>query len=156
MYGVSPQPEQAPENSNSGSSTWEPLTVSWATAVRSSGGMARKWLHRSRSTSRWASTGSRLMALCFTSVLDRAGQTSTQTPHPVQSSGATCTVRRWPGRSRDLKVLLGKCSGAPSRASGGNTFIRIAAWGQTMAHLPQSMQIEGSQMGISAAMARFS
>ena len=32
----------------------------------------------------------------------------------------------------------------------------MAACGQTMAHLPQSMQIDGSQIGISWAMARFS
>ena len=46
--------------------------------------------------------------------------------------------------------------GAPSRADGSNTFIRIVAWGQTMAHLPQSMQMSGSQIGISWAIARFS
>ena len=33
-----------------------------------------------------------LIALCFTSVFDFAGQTSTQTAHPVQSSGATWIV----------------------------------------------------------------
>ena len=34
--------------------------------------------------------------------------------------------------------------------------MRMAACGQTMAHLPQSMQIDSSQMGICCAMARFS
>ncbi len=34
--------------------------------------------------------------------------------------------------------------------------MRMAACGQTMAHLPQSMQIDGSQIGISWAIARFS
>ena len=34
--------------------------------------------------------------------------------------------------------------------------MRMVAWGQTMAHLPQSMQMSGSQIGISVAMARFS
>ena len=34
--------------------------------------------------------------------------------------------------------------------------MRMAACGQTMAHLPQSMQMASSQMGISWAMARFS
>src|SRR5512141_3151522 len=34
--------------------------------------------------------------------------------------------------------------------------MRIDACGQTMAHLPQSMQIEASQIGIVGAMARFS
>jgi hypothetical protein len=34
--------------------------------------------------------------------------------------------------------------------------MRMVVCGQTMAHLPQSMQMSGSQMGISLAMARFS
>ncbi len=34
--------------------------------------------------------------------------------------------------------------------------MRMAACGQTMAHLPQSMQSDGSQMGSSEASARFS
>ena len=34
--------------------------------------------------------------------------------------------------------------------------MRIAAWGQAIAHLPQSMQSAASQSGISWAMARFS
>ena len=37
-YGVSPQPEQAPENSNNGSRSCEPLTVSVRTVVRSVSG----------------------------------------------------------------------------------------------------------------------
>ncbi len=47
-------------------------------------------------------------------------------------------------------------SGAASASAGSNTFIRIAACGHTMAHLPQSMHSVGSQMGISSARARFS
>ena len=47
-------------------------------------------------------------------------------------------------------------SGAPARASGSYTFMRMVACGQTMAHLPQSMQMSGSQIGISWAIARFS
>ena len=42
------------------------------------------------------------------------------------------------------------------RPSVGKTFIRIVACGQTIAHLPQSMQIVGSQIGICWAIARFS
>ena len=34
--------------------------------------------------------------------------------------------------------------------------MRMVACGHTMAHLPQSMQMSGSQIGISVAMARFS
>jgi pyruvate-ferredoxin/flavodoxin oxidoreductase len=40
------------------------------------------------------------MALCFASDLLRAGHTSTQMPHPVQSSGATWMVSRVPARSK--------------------------------------------------------
>ena len=155
MYGVSPQPAQAPENSNSGSSWAAPLTVSRGSALRSSGGIARKASHFSRSMSRRSRYGTMLMALCPTSVLLLAGQTSTQTPHPVQSSGATWIVSRWPGRSRDLNSLVTKPASAGTSAS-GKTFIRMLACGQTMAHLPQSMQIVSSQSGICWAMARFS
>ena len=155
-YGVSPQPPHAPENSNSGSSTWLPLTVSWAMRLRSSGGIVSKKSQRTRSASRWAMTGSMSMALWLESVLLLAGQTSTQTPQPVQSSGATWIVSRWSARSRERKSLDLKPSGAPARSAVGKTFIRIVAWGQTIAHLPQSMQMDGSQTGIVWAIARFS
>ena len=52
--------------------------------------------------------------------------------------------------------MLWKPAGAAAIAAVGNTFIRMVACGQTMAHLPQSMQIEESQTGIIWAMARFS
>ena len=94
MYGVSPQPAHAPENSNSGSSTWDPLTESCGRRPRSRGGIDWKYSQRRRSRSRWASTGSMLIALWRTSVLLFAGHTSTQTPQPVQSSGATWIVSR--------------------------------------------------------------
>ena len=41
-YGVSPQPAQAPENSNSGSNSCEPLIVSGLTFERSTSGIVRK------------------------------------------------------------------------------------------------------------------
>ena len=94
--------------------------------------------------------------MCFTCSLLWAGQTSTQMPQPVQSSGATWIVMRIPGCSRDFHSLSLNPSGASSNADGSKTFIRIAAWGQTSAHLAQSMQIDGSQIGISCAMLRFS
>ena len=59
-----------------------------------------------------------LMALWPTSVLLFAGQTSTQTPQPVQSSGATWIVIRWPTRSRDLNSLDGKPSRVGVASSG--------------------------------------
>ena len=63
---------------------------------------------------------------------------------------------RIPGCSRDFHSLSLNPSGASANADGSNTFMRIAAWGQTSAHLAQSMQIDGSQIGISRAMLRFS
>ena len=97
-----------------------------------------------------------LIALWPTSVLLLAGHTSTHTPQPVQSSGATWIVSRWPARSCERNALGRKSAGAASTAAVGKTFIRIVACGQTMAHLPQSMQMSGSQIGISWAIARFS
>ena len=83
-----------------------------------------------------------LIALWLESVLLLAGQTSTQTPQPVQSSGATWIVSRWSGRSRERNSLWRKSAGAAATAAVGKTFIRIVACGQTIAHLPQSMQID--------------
>ena len=120
-----------------------PLTESCGIRLRSSGGMDWKKSQRSRSTSRCSAIGSMLIALWRTSVLLFAGQTSTQTPQPVQSSGATWIVSRWSGSSRERNSLCRKSAGAASTAAVGNTFIRIVACGQTIAHLPQSMQIAG-------------
>jgi len=96
------------------------------------------------------------IALCLTSLLLRAGQTSTQIPQPVQSSGATWIVISRPWCSRSFHSFVLNPTGPPSAAAGSNTFIRIAAWGQTKAHFAQSMQIAGSHTGISRAMLRFS
>src|SRR6187397_2426748 len=97
-----------------------------------------------------------LMALWLESVLLLAGHTSAHTPQPVQSSGATWIVSRWSGSSRDLNSLWRKSTGAASTEAVGKTFIRIVACGQTIAHLPQSMQMDGSQIGMVWAIARFS
>ena len=97
-----------------------------------------------------------LIDLWRTSVFDFAGQTSTQTPQPVQSSGATWIVIRYPEMSLERNAFDLNDGGAPSSTAGWYTFIRIVQCGQTMAHLPQSMQMSGSQIGISWAIARFS
>ena len=97
-----------------------------------------------------------LIALCFTSDFDFAGQTSTHTPQPVQSSGATWIVIAIPDTSLDRKALDLNPSGAPASSVGSYTFIRIVACGHTAAHRPQSMQMSGSKIGISCAMERFS
>src|ERR1700740_1851012 len=109
-YGVSPQPEHAPENSNNGSCTccWRIL----ATLIfrRSSSGMLRKKFQLSLSDERSGDCGAMLMAFRRVSLLFLAGQMSTQIPHPVQSSGATWIVYFSPCHSlsrasADLKVV---------------------------------------------------
>ena len=94
--------------------------------------------------------------MCFATSFDRAGHVSMQMPQPVQSSGAIWIVRAIPGRCLSRQSLCLNPSGAPSSAAGSTTFIRIAAWGHTSAHLAQSMQIDGSQTGSVSARLRFS
>src|SRR6476660_6907617 len=94
-------------------------------------------------------------ALCAGLVLSFAGHTDTHTAQPVQSSGATCTVYR-PWRSCDLYGTCLKVGGAEATAASSYTFTRIAACGQTIAHLLHWMQSTSSHTGISVAMLRFS
>ena len=65
-------------------------------------------------------------------------------------------ARRCPGSSRDLNGFVSSSAGAASAVASGITVIRMLECGQTIAHLPQSMQIDGSQIGIVGASARFS
>ena len=120
-YGVSPQPLHAPENSNSGSRTWLPLIVSCGIRSRASGGMARNASQRARCSSRCDAIGSMLIALWPASVRLTTGQTSTHTPQPVQSSGATAIASRWSGSSRDLNALWSSTAGAASAVASGKT-----------------------------------
>ena len=53
-----------------------------------------------------------LMARCLASLLLLAGQTATHSPHPVQSSGATCSVYFRSENSRHLGTAVWKPSGA--------------------------------------------
>src|SRR5512142_2501469 len=153
-YGVSPQPEQAPENSKSGSSSCEPLIEAGSTSVRSSSGSDSKNSQSRRASSREASAGSISREQCTGSVFEKAGQAVAQSLQPVQSSGETAITSCLPGRSLPRQGLLLKPAGACASSSGSQTLIRIAACGQTSAHLAQSMQIDGSQTGSSSASAR--
>ncbi len=155
-YGVSPHPAQAPLASNRGSSICEPLIEATFTSRRSAGGMSRKKSRFARSAPRCSTFGIMSIALCLTTSFDFAGQTSTHTPHPVQSSGTTWIVIHLPGFSRSRHSLCWNVAGAWSAAIGSYTFMRIAVCGQTSAHLAQSMQMSGSQIGISCAIERFS
>src|SRR4051812_11224053 len=106
------------------------------------------------------------IARCSGFALSLAGHIITHSSQPVQSSGATCTVyigvrpRFSPATGSDPGALLkGTClnvDGAASSDSGGYTFTRIAACGQTSAHLLHWMHSCSSQIGIEIAMLRFS
>src|ERR1041384_2674231 len=88
-YGVSPQPAQAPLNSNNGRSNWEFLIVDGLTNFRSTSGMDMKKSQFLASCSRSGGCSAMLSALRPTWVLSFTGQTSTHSVQPVQSSGAT-------------------------------------------------------------------
>src|SRR3989338_10463866 len=92
IYGVSPHPAQAPENSNNGCNAWEERTVDLLTLARSSSGIAKKNSQFFFSCSFNGAWGFMFKALNFVSVLFFTGQTSTQMPQPVQSSGAAWIV----------------------------------------------------------------
>src|SRR5512147_2307369 len=85
-YGVSPQPAQAPENSNNGRSNCEFLIVDGLINLRSRSGISMKKSQFFASVSRSAGWGAMLRALRPTWVLSFAGQTSTHKVQPVQSS----------------------------------------------------------------------
>src|SRR5579872_7427282 len=155
-YGVSPHPEQAPENSNSGSCTCCWRIVPTLILRRSSSGILRKNSQFSLSGARSGGCGTMLMAFSRTSLLFFTGQTSTQTPHPVQSSGATWMVYFMPAHSLSRAAQDLKVPGAPSSSLLSYTLIRMTACGQTIAHLPHWMQIFESHAGISSARLRFS
>ena len=97
-----------------------------------------------------------LIALCERSSRLCAGHTSTHTPQPVQSSGATRIVISLSSYSLPDHSTLSNSFGAPSRSEGSKAFMRIAACGQTNAQRPHWMHTSGSQIGISGAMERFS
>ena len=90
--GVSPQPAQAPENSNSGSRNCVPRTVPKSTRERSFAGSCSKNAMFSRSAATSGSRASRLIALCTGSPPADTGHASTHSPQPVQSSTYTCSV----------------------------------------------------------------
>ena len=89
MYGVSPHPAQAPENSKSGRQSCEPLTVSSILmSLCSICGRSMKNLKFSASGLRSGSCGSSLRAGALPAATSAGlliGQTVTQRPQPVQS-----------------------------------------------------------------------
>src|SRR3990172_4373793 len=118
-------------------------------------GSERKKFQFTRSGSRRGGCGAMLMALRRVSCLFLAGQTSTHSRQPVQSSGATCRVYTWSLNSRQRAGADLKVAGAPAKRSGEYTLARMTLWGQTRTHLPHWMQTSVSHTGISRAMFRF-
>src|SRR5437763_885219 len=116
MYGVSPQPEQAPENSNSGSSSCTSFTWFMESGVRSVSGILRKKSQLAASASRNGGCATMLMARCFTSLLLLAGQIWTHSEQPVQSSGATCSVYLRSFMSFQRAGTLLNVDGAPAKS----------------------------------------
>src|SRR4029077_10061978 len=98
MYGVSPQPAHAPENSISGSSNCTSLTCEWDRRLRSNSGMDRKnsqfWLSGSRS----GACAAMLMALVLGLALVLRGT-------HLNAESTTCAVfwRNLQGVSQILK-----------------------------------------------------
>src|SRR5271166_1688981 len=99
MYGVSPQPAQAPENSKSGSSNCEFLMVANVIRAGSISGSLVKKSQLTDSTAAMGSIASILIALRPTRLLSFTGHASTQRPQLVQSSGETCSVYCMSGNS---------------------------------------------------------
>src|ERR1700687_5664382 len=146
-YGVSPQPAQAPENSNSGWRSCESLTGVRVRPGRSTPGNSRKKSQLALSVSRSGGCGTMLMAFSRVSLLFFTGHTSKHSAQPVQSSGDTWSVYREFENYFQRAGADWKLCGAPARLSAAYTFSRITACGQTSTHLPHWMQIAGSQAG---------
>src|ERR1700693_5179725 len=79
-YGVSPQPAQAPENSNSGCKSCESLTELRLSRLGSTSGSPRKNSQLCACASRRGAWGTMLMALWLVSLLLLAGHASTHNP----------------------------------------------------------------------------
>ncbi len=88
-YGVSPQPGQAPENSKSGCNNCEPLITSNFDLLAVDLGDFEEEVKAGALDFKVVELRFHVDRLVLDDLLARAGQTSTHTPQPVQSSGAT-------------------------------------------------------------------
>src|SRR6476619_1108716 len=140
-YGVSPQPEHAPEYSNNGSMNCVDFT-SGTSDVRGGFGSWRKNLKLTLSCSCNGAIGTMFNALFFGSALDFTGQISKHNVHPVQSSGAPCNEYFAPLCSLDRKSTDLNVCGASVSWAGLYHFARIAACGQMSTHLLHWMQMD--------------
>ena len=160
-YGVSPQPEHAPENSKSGRRSCTFLTLLKCNAlpvddgsVGEVSGSLRKNSQFCFSVSRSGGWGCILMALRLVLLLSFTGQASTHNMQPVQSSTLTCRVYFRSGSSFQRASADWNAAGAVANSCGSYTLARITACGQTSTHLPHWMQRFGSQTGTSSAKLR--
>src|SRR6266568_2663772 len=143
-YGVSPHPAQAPENSNSGCRSCESLTEFRLSLLWSTSGRLRKNSQLRACASRREACGTMLMALRLVSALFLAGQASTHSPQPVQSSGATWRVYAAPGNSFHRAGDVLNPAGPAERSAGSQILGRITACGHTKTHLLHWIHTAGS------------
>ena len=147
-YGVSPQPAQAPENSNSGSRNWVPRTVPKSTRDRSAAGRVSKNAMLSRSA---ATSGSRAgevdrLADRVAGRLDRAGLDA----QPAAGAVLDVDLQREAGVGQPdaRRAAPTGTRPAPRPAATGRTRCdRITLCGQTKLQLPHWMHRSGSQRG---------
>ncbi len=157
MYGVSPQPAQAPENSNSGSRNCVPRTVPKSTRDRSATGSVSKNAMFSRSAATSGSRGARLIAL-------RAGSPGARDRARLDAqlaAGAVLDVHLQ--REAGVREPAGVQRSRPEirraprpAATRRNSVDRITLCGQTKLQLPHWMHRSGSQSATSSEMLRFS
>src|SRR5271157_366902 len=152
IYGVSPQPAHALENSNSGRTNWLPFMVSVLKSFASVSGILRKNSQFFASVSRSGVCGFMMIA----SPLPVIGQFWTHTPQPVQSSTATCIVYLRPVNSLPFASTDLNDAGAPARCFGSYALGRMVACGQSREHRWHWMHTAGFHTGTFSAILRFS
>ena len=155
-YGVSPHPAQAPGELEQRLEQLRALHRVWATSQRSQLGDGEEEVPVGPLPLEMVGLGAHVDRLVPHLLLADGRADVDADPAPGAVVGHHLDGEQLPGKSVDRNSLVAKPSGAPSSAVGSNTLILIAAWGQTSAHLAQSMQIAGSQIGISWAIDRFS
>ena len=111
MYGVSPQPAQAPEYSKSGSRNCVPLTSSLIVVAVGLGQVEEERVVLALRARAAAAAGSCRSPCASGSTCPWPGRPSTHRLQPVQSSGATWIVYFFPLNSAPLKSIDLKVAG---------------------------------------------
>ena len=147
-YGVSPQPAQAPENSNSGSRNCTPRTLAKSTRARSFIGSAAKKRAFAPFRLRSAAACRALIALARPRPGLSAGHASCTARSRCNPRSRTASVKRTSGKPRtligaDLKLVRRAVQLRPRRS----ILARITPCGQTKLHWPHCTQSSGSHTG---------